>query len=66
MADNCQHCRRRKVTAKWTVRPCALGRTIKMRLCAVCDVTLNAYVLRFVKYTRLKSVMKAYRRKVYG
>jgi len=67
MMAKCQHCRRRKAGPTWTLQLCAMGRRkLKLALCTVCDVALNAMVLRFARHSRTKSLMRAYRRKAYG
>lgn len=57
----CDHCRKRPWDSNWTLRPCAIGRVIKVRLCARCDVILNSMVVRFIKHPQADALIKRYR-----
>lgn len=61
MAKRCHHCRRRKVRHTWTLRPCAIGRPTKIRLCSPCDLQLNSYVVRFMRHPMAAALITAYR-----
>jgi formate dehydrogenase maturation protein FdhE len=57
----CDHCGKKPWAAFWTLRPCALGRVIKIRLCQRCDATLNAMTLRFARHPKAAALIKKYR-----
>jgi hypothetical protein len=62
----CRRCGARPYDATWTLRPCALGRKVKILLCARCDVHLNGFILRLIRHPKTKVVMAKYRKRMLG
>lgn len=62
MKGRCAHCGG-MATHRWTLAPCALGKSLDGRLCGSCDVALNAFVLSFFGVPGRKKLIRQYRRK---
>lgn len=60
----CSHCRSRLAKTRWTLRACAVGRALKVRLCRRCDVALNIMVVRFARLRGGAAIIKRYERRM--
>jgi hypothetical protein len=57
----CHHCRKRKATEVWQLKPCAAPKKTTIKLCAECDALLNEMILRFINFPNVELLMRAYK-----
>jgi hypothetical protein len=56
----------RPASHDWTMRPCALGRRMTLRLCTGCDIWLNSLVLVLRRVRGRKGLMARYSERAHG